>query len=275
MKLKNILALAVACGAALIMSVAAHAATEVKVQGATTDAYGCTVPIVLNTTDVNIDELCGAQIYLYYDASKWSYYQIANDASITDRRGNKTSVGSVAAGVITDGKLSIVYTNDMSVGAPAPDANGNIALCTVTFDTVPSTVPAVSDTEFTIGVKELEDYNTGGGLENNYYLGENDLTSFFTFDVTGDLGGNEVVALAASTDGGVTMQPLEYYVSTDWTDGTEYASATTKFLVAVKNTQGTAGFADITIYGEKADGTYVPLTTYDQSNFLVQTFKYE
>ena len=274
MKLKNILALAVACGAALVMSVAAHAASEVKVQGATTDDYGCTVPIVLHTTDENIDELCGAQIFLYYDASKWSYYQIANDAFIVDRRGNKTTVGSVAAGVMGEGRLSIVYTNDMSVGAPAPDENGNITLCTVTFDTVPSVVPDVSDTEFTVGVKELEDYNTGGGLENNYYLGENDLTSFFTFDVTGDLGGNEIVSLWASVDGG-DLQPLEYYVSTDWTEGTAYSEATTKFLVAVKNTKGTAGKADITIYGQTADGTNVPLTAYDQSGFLVQSFKYE
>ena len=55
----------------------------------------------------------------------------------------------------------------------------------------------------------------------------------------------------------------------------EYASATTKFLVAVElagNAVGEDQVADITIYGEKEDGTYIPLTSLDQKDFQVQTF---
>lgn len=275
MKLKNILALAVACGAALMMSVAAHAATEVKVQGATTDEYGAVVPVVINTTDVNFDELCTVQMRLRFDSTKWSYYQTTNNASIVDKRGNEVVVGTVNAAETATGEVTIIYTNDMGVGAPAPDENGIIKLCTVTFDAATTPVPTVTDDEFSTGVYLLEDYNTGGG-DNNFVMKGEEMDSFFTFDVTGNLDGNEIIGLAASIDGGATKQALTKYVSTTLTsDSTDYASATTKFLVAVNNTTDAVAKTDVTIYGLKEDGTYVPLTSLDQNDFLVQTFKYD
>lgn len=273
MKLKNIFALAVACGAALVMSVATYAATEVKAEGAARDEYGITVPVVINTTDVEkLNELSAVQMVLTYDSDLWTYYSTTNDAYIMDRRGQKQLVGSVAANVVTPGEVIIVYTCDGSVGFAAPDDNGKIPVCTVTFDATASSPDTVSDNDFTAEVTLIEDYNEGGG-ENNIVIRSDELNSFFTFDVTGDLGGNEVVALAASTDNGVTKQSLEYYTTTDWTDGMDYADATTTFLVAVDNLQGNDAVTDITIYGELEDGSYIPLSSLDKSDFLVQDFE--
>lgn len=269
MKFKNILALAVACGAALVMSVAAHAATEVKVEGATTDEYGAVVPIVLNTTDIDkLSQVSCYEIVLNYDNSVWKYDSY-NDPNTYGTR-NPQPMGDITTNpaVNNDGTVELVFTCSGANGFPTV-TDGKLTLIEVYLAPVDSTIPSVTDTDFSIGVNYVADYDQGN---NTAYFGT-DMNSFFTFDVTGDLDGNEIVALAASTDGGVTKQPLEKYVSTDWTEGTEYASATTKFLVAVKNEQGIDSTANIIIYGEKADGTYVPLTAYDQSDFAVQTFK--
>lgn len=273
MKLKNIFALAIACGAALVMSVAAHAATEVKAQGVTTDEYGVTVPIVINTTDFeNINELSAVQMTLKYDSNVWDYYQTTNDASVVDRRGNKVLVGSVAANVVTPGEVIIVYVCDGSNGFATTDENGTIPVCTVTFDKKGNIPDSISDNDFSTNVVLVEDYNEGGG-PNNYVIRTDEFKSFFTFDVTGDLGGNEVVALGASTDGGATIQPLDKYASTTWTDGMAYAEATTKFVVALNNTTGTTAVADVIIYGQLEDGTYIPLAEHNKNGFLVQSFK--
>lgn len=269
MKLKNILALAVACGAALVMSVVAHAATEVKVEGATTDEYGAVVPIVLNTTDTDkLSQVSCYEIVLNYDNTVWQYDSY-NDPNTYGTR-NPQPMGDITTNpaVNNDGTVELVFTCSGANGFPTV-TDGKLTLIEVYLAPIGNTIPAVTDTDFSIGVNYVADYDGGN---NTAYWGT-DMRSYFTFDVTGDLGGNEVIALAASTDGGVTKQPLEYYVSTDWAEGTEYADATTKFLVAVKNNQGTDSTANITIYGEKADGTYIPLTAYDQSDFAVQTFE--
>lgn len=278
MKLKNVLAFAVACGATLVMSVAAHAATEVKVQGATMDEYGAVVPVVVNTTDGEVmDEVSAYGLTLNYDTSVWTYddnSQVEDNATYTVR-GQQKPLGSLVTNPANnaDGTVEISYACGGANGFAGPDENGTIALFTVYLSPIGDMPATISDNDFSVGVNYVADYD---GSKNTAYWGT-DMNSFFTFDVTGDLGGNRVVALAASTDGGATMQPLTKYVSTDWTEGTDYTAATTKFLVAVNNTVvadsvGKDAIADITIYGEKEDGTYVPLTTYDQNNFQVQTF---
>lgn len=271
MKLKNIFALTVACGAALIMSVAAHAATEVKVSGASMDEYGAVLPVVINTTDGELmDQVSAYEIEVLYDKNEWSYDSAVDDATYTVR-GNKLPMGSMVTNpaINNDGSVKIVYACGGGNGFASPDENGQIALCTVYLAPKNADKTSVDDSEFSVSVKYVADYDGGN---NTSFMGT-DMKSFFTFDVTGDLGGNEIVALGASTDGGATIQPLEYYVSTDWTEGMAYADATTKFLVAVNNTKGVTDVADVTIYGELADGTYIPLASCDKNNFLVQTFK--
>lgn len=270
MKLKNIFALTVACGAALIMSVAAHAATEVKVSGASMDEYGAVLPVVINTTDGELmDEVSAYEITVNYDPNVWSYDSAVDDATYTSR-GQKYPMGSMVTNPANnnDGTVEIVYSCGGGNGFAAPDANGQIALCTVYLTPKDSSTTTLKDSDFSVGVKYVADYD---GSNNTSYMGT-DMRSFFTFDVTGDLGGNEIVALGASTDGGVTIQPLEYYVSTDWNEGMAYADATTKFLVAVNNTKGTTDVADVTIYGELADGSYIPLASHSKNDFLVQSF---
>ena len=268
MKLKNIIALAVACGAAMVMSVAAHAATEVKVEGAYADEYGAVVPIVLNTTDTDkLSQVSVYEIVLNYDSSVWSYDSY-NDPNTYGTR-NPQPMGTITTNpaVNNDGTVELVYTCSGANGFPTV-SDGKLTLLEV-YLSPKSGTPSVTDTDFSIGVNYVADYDGGN---NTAYWGT-DMNSFFTFDVTGDLGGNEVVALAASTDNGVTKQPLEYYTTTDWTDGMDYADATTTFLVAVDNLQGNDAVTDITIYGELEDGSYIPLSSYDQSDFVVQTFE--
>lgn len=276
MKLKNVLALGVACGAALVMSVAAHAATEVKVSGASMDEYGAVIPVVINTTDGELmDEVSAYGITLNYDTSVWTYdsdSQVEDNATYT-QRGQSKPMGMLVTNAAqnNDGTVEISYACGGGNGFAGPDENGQIALFTVYLSPVSDFPATISDNDFSVGVNYVSDYDGGN---NTAYWGT-DMNSFFTFDVTGDLDGNEIVALAASTDGGVTKQPLEKYVSTDWVEGSEYASATTKFLVAVDlsgNAVGEDQVADITIYGEKEDGTYIPLTSLDQKDFQVQTF---
>ena len=269
MKLKNILALGVACGAALMLSVAAYAATEVKAEGVTTDEYGAVVPIVLNTTDTDkLSQVSCYEIVLNYDNTVWQYDGY-NDPNTYGTR-NPQQLGTVTTNpaVNNDGTVELVFTCSGANGFPTV-TDGKLTLVEVYLAPIGDTIPAVTDTDFSIGVNYVADYDGGS---NTAYWGT-DMNSFFTFDVTGDLGGNLIVALAASTDGGVTKQPLDKFVSTTWNEGTNYEDATTKFLVAVENTQGVNANTDITIYGEKEDGTYVPLTSYDQSDFVVQTFE--
>ena len=279
MKLKNILSLTVACGAALMMTVAANAATEVKVSGASVDEYGAVVPVVVNTTDGELmDNVEAYSMELQYDNSRWEYAGINDDATYSFR-GQTNPKGSLTVNntdemTNNDGKVRVEYACGGGNGFPEPDENGQIALFTVYLNPIGSNSgDSISDNEFTVGVTRVTDFDYDT-QNSNPYLGEN-MKSFFTFDVTGDLDGNEVVALAASTDNGVTKQPLEYYTTTDWTDGMDYADATTTFLVAVDNTQGATDVTDITIYGELEDGSYIPLSSLNQSDFLVQTFSRE
>lgn len=273
MKLKNVLALGVACGAAIIMSVAAHAATEVKVSGASMDEYGAVIPVVINTTDGELmDQVSAYGITLNYDVNVWTYdgdSQVEDNATYT-QRGQSKPMGMLVTNSANndDGTVEVSYACGGGNGFASPDENGQIALFTVYLSPRNGFPATISDNDFSVGVYMVSDYDGGN---NTAYWGT-DMTSFFTFDVTGDLDGNEIVALAASTDGGVTKQPLDKYVSTTWTDGTEYADASTKFLVAFNNTQNADTITDVTIYGEKEDGTYIPLTSYDQNDFLIQSF---
>ena len=96
MKLKNILSLTVACGAALMMTVAANAATEVKVSGASVDEYGAVVPVVVNTTDGELmDNVEAYSMELQYDNSRWEYAGINDDATYSFR-GQTNPKGSLS-----------------------------------------------------------------------------------------------------------------------------------------------------------------------------------
>lgn len=271
MKLKNVFALAMACGAALMMSVVAHAATEVKVSGAYMDEYGAVLPVVVNTTDGELlDQVSAYEIVVNYDVNAWFFDSAVDDATYTSR-GQKYPMGSMLTNpaINNDGTVEIVYACGGGNGFASPDENGQIALCTVYLTPKDSNKTTVEDTEFSVSVKYVADYDGG----NNTGFEGTAMKSFFTFDVTGDLGGNEVVALGASTDGGATIQPLEYYASTNWTEGMAYAEATTKFVVALNNTTGTTAVADVIIYGQLADGKYIPLAEHSKNDFLVQSFK--
>lgn len=271
MKLKNVLALVVACGAALMMSVAAHAASEVKVQGATVDEYGATLPVVLNTTDTDKSSNISCwDIVIKYDADVWQYDGY-NDPNTYEKRGQTYQLGTVYTNDANnnDGTIEMTYSCIGANGYPQV-TDGKFTLVEIYLAPKNDTVSSVNDSDFSIGVAFLEDEDVTDGVE-SFPGGE--MNSFFTFDVTGNLDGNEIVGLAASTDGGATKQALTKYVSTTLTsDSTDYASATTKFLVAVNNTQGADGVTDVTIFGLKEDGTYVSLSSLDQNDFLVQTF---
>ncbi len=265
MKLKTILGVAIAGCAALIMSVSAYAATDIKAGNITATDTVVTVPIEFTSTD--LEKGIGAfSFQIYYDNTKLTPGKVVDLMTYTDDFGDEVNIGSIGYNLnYAEDKVSVSwYINNADAYNVSPKiTNGDTyTVANVLFKYANGSTEITSN-DFTITNVVLGDmYDTR--LSCN---------TIFQFDVTGDLGGNEVVALAASTDGGVTKQPLNYYLSTNWEEGTEYANATTKFLVAINNTTGAVDYANITIYGEKADGTYVPLADYDQSNLLVQTFK--
>lgn len=270
MKLKNILALAVGCSTALMMTVFTYAATEVKVENAyVEDGVGATLPVVLNTTETEITgKVATYELSVIYDSNLWTYDGY-NDPNTYGSGRNEKPMGTVTTNpaINNDGSVELVFTCSGANGYPTI-TDGKLTLVEVYLAPKDSNnMPAITDNDFSVKVKYVDDENTKDG---NAFDGSV-MKSFFTFDVTGNLGGNEIVALGASTDGGVTIQPLEYYVSTDWTEGMAYADATTKFLVAVNNTKGTTDVADVTIYGELADGSYIPLASCNKNDFLVQS----
>lgn len=273
MKLKSVLSLAIACGMTLAMSVMAHAASEVKVSGATVDEYGATLPVVLNTTDTGkSDNVSTYDITVKYDSSVWQYDGY-NDPNTYTKRGQTYQLGTVYTNDANNqnGEIHMTYSCIGANGYPVI-TDGKLTLVEVYLTPKTGvTVSEIKDSSFSVGVNFIEDEDVTDGVES--YPGS-EMNSYFTFDVTGDLDGNEIVGLAASTDGGATKQDLDKYVSTTLTkDSTDYASATTKFLVSVANTQGADAVTDITIYGKLEDGTYIPLSSLDQKDFLVQTFE--
>lgn len=263
MKLKTILSIAIASCAALIMSVATYAATDVKAGAVTATTSVVTVPIEITSTDL-AKGLRAFTIQVNYDSTKLTPRKVTDLMQYEDMFGDMVNYGSIGYNLnYATNKAQITwYINNADNVQPIIKDGETLTIANLMFVNNSGATDFTSD-DFTFTIITLGD------------MDETRLScnSIFQFDVTGDLGGNEVIALAASTDGGITKQPLEYYLSTDWTEGTEYASATTKFLVAVNNTQDIVDNVDITIYGEKADGTYIPLTAYDQNDFLVQTFK--
>ncbi|MCD7777672.1 MAG: hypothetical protein LUH47_04125 [Clostridiales bacterium] len=205
-------------------------------------------------------------IQVNYDSDNLTPYAVVDQLKYSDAILGDQNYGSLGSNLnYATGKVQFNWYRNNSYGY-APDATaGKLTLAYVYFTPTDSTVTYTSD-DFTISVITLA--STTGTDQKDYTC-----TSYFTFDVTGDLGGNKVVALYASTDGGENKQQLECYTTTDYDSTTmEYADATTTFLVAVENTKSTTAAVDITIYGQLEDGTYVSLGDYTQSNFLVQTF---
>lgn len=258
--------MAVAACATLVMSIAVSAATDIKAENIYAHSSGryIVVPIVVNTTDM--DNLASYDLTVNYDNSKYTYARLVDALTYENDWFETTNYGSMATNndANSDGSVEFNwYMNNADKKFPVPDENGKIKVAEVWFNAVDD----YSENDFSVTVKMLSnqsEYEWSGKAGN--------MNSYFTFDVTGDLGGNEVVALGASTNGGIDIQPLEYYTTTDWAEGKDYADATTTFLVAVDNTQGATDVTDITIYGELEDGSYVPLSSLDQSDFLVQTF---
>lgn len=265
MKLKKFLgAVATAC-ITLMMSMAVSAATDIKAEGIYTRGNFIAVPIVITTTDMN--NLSAYDVTVNYDTSKYTYARIVDTLTFYDDFwGEDATYGSLGtnAAANNDGTVTFNWFINNSYGYfPEPDENDKIKLAEVYF----TPIGDYSENDFTVTATEIANQ-----AEDVWSGNKGNMKSFFTFDVTGDLGGNRVVALGASTDGGAKIQPLEYYTTTNYTKGMEYAKATTTFLVAVNNS-GADEVADITIYGQLEDGKYIPLTTYDQSDFLVQDFK--
>jgi hypothetical protein len=260
MKIKTILGVAAAAVATMMMSMVASAATEVKVGEITIEDGYAMVPIISNTTGT--DELGAYDMTLHYDSSKYTYDEIVDALTYKSGR-NEKNYGNLttndAANV--NGAVHFIWAKSGTV-CPTPDENGQIEIADVWFATT-ETTPSAND--FSVTVSKI-----ATGTESLW----EDLHSFFSFDVTGDLGGNKIVALAASTDGGASKQALEYYTTTTLADdSTDYAGATTTFVVSVNNTTGETAVADITIYGQKEDGTWIPLSSYDKTNFQIQAFE--
>lgn len=263
MKLKTILGIAVASCAAMIMSVATYAATDVKAGNITVTEKAVTVPIEVTSTDL-AKGLRGYQIQINYDSSKFTAKKATDLLKYQDDFGDEVTYGSMSCNpAYGTNKAQIVwYINNADNLQPIIKDGNTLTIANIMF-TNDTGVSEVSSNEFTFSVVTLADMDSVDVTR----------SSIFQFDVTGDLGGNKVVGLAASTDGGATKQTIDKYLTTTWTDGTDYANATTKFLVAVENTQGTNAVTDITIYGKLENGNYIPLSTYDQKDFLVQTFE--
>lgn len=265
MKLKTILGIVATACATLIMSMAVSAATDVKAEGIYENSAGTyiIVPIVITTTDMN--NLSGYDITVNYDNSKYTYARLVDSLTYTNEWDETTNYGALGTDNNSNSDGTVTFNwfmNNSDLKFPVPDKNNKIKLAEIWFKAIDN----YSENDFT--VTEIGNQN-----EDKWSGALGNINSFFTFDVTGNLGGNEVVALAASTDNGITKQPLEYYTNTNWEEGMDYAAATTTFLVAVDNTQGTDDVTDITIYGELEDGSYIPLSSFDQSDFLVQDFK--
>lgn len=260
MKLKTILGIAAAACATLVMSVAACAATDVKPGTITKAGNYIVVPVEITSTD--LDNFGAYTIQVKYDTGKFTPVRVVDTLTYVDPIfGETTNFGSLSANVNYDpGVVQFNwFVNNGDAVYPQPN-EGTIKLANVYFSTSET---EYSSKDFPLVIVTLCDKD-----EVDF-----EVKSYFTFDVTGDLGGKEVVALGASTDGGITIQPLNYYSTTNWTEGMDYADATTTFVVSVENTRGLVDFTDVTIYGELADGAYIPLSAHDQSKFLVQTFK--
>lgn len=290
MKLKNIFAIVVACGAALIMSVAAHAATEVKVEGAQLNEYGDLVlPVVLYTSEIDkCDEFALLRMQLGYDVNKYELDAVTSDMQYYNERGRLTPLNpSIQANDRNNnGNLEITLTNASS-NYPVfdtvvePDENGEngvykLVICNITFfnNGEPIVEETLSDSDYPVCLEYIVDYDDAN---NTQYLGT-EMNSFFTFNVTGDLDGNNIVGLAVSTDGGITKTPIYKYLSTTLTeDSTDYASAVTNFLVAFD--AASDSIVDITVYGlkdgydENAEGAYIELGNLGRENFLIQDFE--
>ncbi|MCD8159558.1 MAG: hypothetical protein LUD77_11980 [Clostridiales bacterium] len=268
MKLKSILAFCFGCALAMAVSVAAYAATEVKVEGAYIDEEGyVNLPVVVNSTDATY-QITSYEITVNYDATKYTYDTVVDKATYTSH-GTTSTMGTLVPNENTAGVIEIAYACGGGNGFPTVTDGTVTLLCLTYLAPVDNTQTEVSDSEFSVTVNFIEDFSTSTAVK----IYGTSMKSYFTFDVTGDLGGNKVVALYASTDDGVTKQQLKYYTTTDYDSTTmEYADATTTFLVAVENDQRATAAVDITIYGQLEDGTYVLLGDYTQSDFLVQTF---
>lgn len=276
MKLKNILSLAISCGAALMMTVFTYAATEVKVENAYVEAgVGATLPVVLNTTETNITgQVATYELTVYYNNSIWRYDGY-NDPNTYGSGRNENPMGTVTTNPANndDGSIELVFTCSGANGNPTI-VDGKLTLIEVYLVPIDeNNMPSVNDSDFSVGAGTLGGYVDDENTMDGNAFDCSDMMSFFTFDVTGDLGGQEIVALAASTDGGETKQDLDKYVSTTWTEGMDYADATTKFLVAINNTEGGSWIVNVLIYGVLEDGTYVPLAEYNEHQFFIQSFE--
>lgn len=263
MKLKTILGIAIASCAAMIMSVATYAATDVKAGDLTVTEKAVTVPIEISSTDL-AKGLRAFTIQVNYDSTKLTPRKVTDLMQYEDDFGDMVNYGTIGQNLnIATNKAQITwYINNADNKQPIIKDGDTLTIANMMFVNKSGSTDITSN-DFTFTIVTLAD------------MAETRLScnSLFTFDVTGDLDGNEIVGLAASTDGGVTKQELTKYLSTTLTeDSIDYASATTKFLVAVDNTQGANAVTDITIYGKLEDGTYIPLSSLDQKDFLVQTF---
>lgn len=254
MKLKTILGVLFAAVATFAMSVAVSAATDVKVGDYGSEDGFTYVPIEIQSTD--IDAVGSYDIIVTYDANKYTdFYDVIDLLTYTKGR-NEKYIGSMNY-ADTPGRVHIVWAYNNPDDASATLVDGKIPIVELDFD---AEIADINPSDFTITVGEINDE-----AEKKWFA-----NSYFKFDVAGDLGGNEVVAVYAAING-ENPQPLEYYYDTDFfNEGVEMDKATTTFVVNINNTKGAAETVDIEIYGETEDGTKVPLTYLE--DFKIQNF---
>jgi hypothetical protein len=267
MKLNKIVLGVMSFAAAVVASVNVFAATDIKTTGTAYDGDDLIVPVIVTTTDTTKE---GKKVSTYalaitYDTTRWTFSDY-DDPNTYGSGSRKKTMGTVTYNDL-GGKILLGYSCNGLNGNPTI-TDGEVELVDLIFTpVVAGTEPKASD--FVIGIDYVDDENVKDGVN---IFDNADFKSYFEFEVSGLE--QRIVGLYVSTDGGVTKQELTKYTSVVLNSDDETVADSAKFVVSVNNTQKVSKTTDITVYGETEDGQYVPLTSYDQNDFMVQTFEY-
>ncbi len=284
MKIKKLLGFIIGLGAVLVMTASVYAANDVRIGEITPSSVAqnkIIVPIVFVTNESSLSEVGSFQFEIDYDNTVWSAvsYSDPHMHTVTDEASGAQITeyfGTPEANVVaTNGNISTyryAYACNGSRGGYPTVKNNELILTKLIFTSASSTLPEnISPKDFVLTASFIDDTDN----QNGKAVDTDDIKSYFELNITGDLGGHEITELYAVIGGdGTNYQRIDKYFSTTLSnDSTDYTSAETKFIVNVNNNTENGAVTDVAIYGKDKNGTMVPLTEYNQKDFVVQKAK--
>lgn len=270
MKLKNIFGVAVFVCATLFMTMAVSAATNLRIGEISNTSTRTVVPVYLESTD--IESLFSYDFEIHFDTTKYEFKAVSDPLKYFDEDAeDDVNYGSQNYNIMSEGNLRINWYVTANV---MPQEDPNTGLMSIHIADVKFALTDEYDPkDFDFNIITVGEY-----IDMTSHPDITQFNSFFTFDVTGNLGGTEIDAVGVSTDGGQNITELDKYFSTDLTsDAVAFDTATTKFLVAFNNPASGNEVKEVTVYGKKVDdGTWIPLGEYladaNQSSFINRAF---